>query len=188
MPTRDADLAGLSTRALNRALLARQLLIERVDLHPDQAVERLVGMQAQQPIDPYLGLWTRLDPFDPEELSRLLAERAAVRGPFMRATLHLVTARDALALRPILSPALDHAFSVGSPFGRALAGVDFSALLETARAHLEKTPLTRAELGRKLAERWPDRDGLSLAYGVTYQLPIIQVTPRGLWAKTGGAR
>src|SRR5205823_9856410 len=145
-------------------------------------------MQAQQPIDPYLGLWTRLDPFDPEELSRLLAERAAVRGPFMRATLHLVRARDALALRPILSPALDHAFSVGSPFGRALAGVDLSALLETARAHLEKTPLTRAELGRKLAERWPDRDGLSLAYGVTYQLPIIQVTPRGLWAKTGAAR
>ena len=50
------------------------------------------------------------------------------------------------------------------------------------------TPLTRAELGRKLAERWPDRNGLSLAYGVTYQLPIIQVTPRGLWAKTGAAR
>src|SRR5207249_1867026 len=87
-----------------------------------------------------------------------------------------------------LQPALDHAFAVGSPFGRALAGVDLDQLRIRAREYLDEKPRTRAELARLLVEDWPDKDGLALAYGVTYQLPLAQITPRGEWGLTGAAR
>src|SRR5205809_6112746 len=128
---------AISPRTLNRALLARQFLLERTTLSPTHAVEHLVGLQAQQPRDPYLGLWSRLQAFDPDALSNLLAERQAVRGPFMRSTLHLLTADDALTVRPLLQPAIERAFRVGSPFARALAGIDLDALLAKARTLLE---------------------------------------------------
>src|SRR4051794_31230974 len=81
-------------------------------------------MQAQVPSDPYVGLWSRLDGFRPADLSELLERRDVVRMPFLRATLHLVTRRDALALRPVVDAVLDRALHSQSPFGRAIAGVD----------------------------------------------------------------
>ncbi len=86
--------AVLSRRELNRALLARQLLLRRHELSPEQALEQLVGMQAQEPQAPYVGLWSRLEPYDPNDLSELIANRGAVRGTLMRCTVHLVTRRD----------------------------------------------------------------------------------------------
>jgi hypothetical protein len=178
----------LSNRALNRALLARQHLLVRTSMKASDMAEWLVGQQAQQPIDPYIGLWSRIESFDPTELSDLIAERQAVRGPFMRCTLHLLTARDALSIRPTLQPALERAFRTGSPFGRALAGIDLDQLKQRGRALLDEAPRTRAELGRTLHAIWPDFDALSLAYGITYQLPMVQVPPRGLWGRSGAAR
>ena len=105
----EADGEVLSLRALNRALLARQMLIERRAMPAAAALEHLVGMQAQSPFPPYFGLWTRLTDFRAEELSELIESRKAVRLSLMRSTIHLVTAKDALTLRPILQSVQDRA-------------------------------------------------------------------------------
>ena len=103
----------------------------------------------------------------------------------MRATLHLVSSRDYLALRPVIQPVLERGFA-GSPFD--ISGVDVDSLLAGGRELIEHRPQTRAELGPLLAERWPESDPTSLAQAVTYLVPTVQVTPRGLWAQSGQAR
>ena len=176
----------LSARALNRATLARQMLLERANLSAADAIERLVGMQAQVPVDPYVGLWTRLDGFRPEELAELLTKRRAVRASLMRATIHLVTARDMRRLRPLMEPVIARMFWTGSPFGRAIEGVDTETLVALVRDLIEERPRTRAELRPLLAERWPDCDDDALS-AIAYLLPVVQVTPRGVWGQSGQA-
>lgn len=99
----------LTVRQLNRATLARQLLLERADLDVVTAAERIAGLQAQEPASPHIGLWTRLAGFEPADLDRALAERAVVKATLMRSTLHIVSAADYLALWPAVVPMLDGA-------------------------------------------------------------------------------
>lgn len=174
----------LSTRALNRALLARQWLLARERRTAAAAVERLVGLQAQNTLPPYVALWSRLQGFRREELSRLLTSRRAVRLAFLRSTIHLVTARDCLALRPSVQPALSRAFAV-SPFGKRLAGVDLAALAKAGRALAEQEPRTTGELGGLLAPRWPGHDAEAIGQALRAHLALVQVPPRGVWGEGG---
>ena len=174
MPTRSAANAAtsergrapgelLSQRALNRALLERQLLLHRASLPVPDAIEHLVGLQAQLPQSPYVGLWSRLAEFRPVDLSDLIADRQAVRIALMRSTIHLVTARDCLALRPVLQPVLDRDL-YRSAWGRGIVGLDVEAVLVAAREILAQHPRTNAQLGKLLQTRWPERDPGPLAF------------------------
>jgi hypothetical protein len=180
-----ADL--LSRRALNRATLARQLLLDRARRPVPDALEHLVGLQAQAPDAPYVGLWSRLADFRTGQLARAIAAQDVMRVPLMRATVHLVTAGDCAMLRPLVQPVLERAFA-GQNFARQLAGADIGSVIGAAAALLAEAPMTRAELGAALAGQWPGRDPVSLAYAVTYLLPVAQIPPRGIWGARGPAR
>jgi len=173
----------LTNRALNRATLDRQLLLRRHHTPARAAIAHLGGMQAQAPLAPYTGLWTRLKDFKPEDLSTLISKRTVLRAHLNRQTIHLVTAEDYLRFRPLFAHLGIRA--VNGYFASGLAGADVSEVPAHARTLLRDRPLTRAQLGRLLAERWPDADPGSLAYTATSQLSLVQVPPRGLWGETG---
>jgi len=176
----------LSTRQLNRATLRRQLLLERVRMPALAAVDQLVGLQAQVPDVPYLALWLRLEPFDPGELADLLRQRAVVRMALMRATLHLVSARDAVGLRSLMDPVLQRTFT-GTTWSKKIPAADVADVLRAGAELLDREHLTRAALGRRLHERFPHVDPETLGMLVTYRVPTVQPTPRGLWGRSGQA-
>jgi Winged helix DNA-binding domain len=182
----------LSRRAVNRALLARQLLLDRTPLPaagPDRAVqvihtiEHLVGLQAQAPFPPYYGLHSRLDGFRPDDLATLITDRSVARIGLMRGTIHLVSARDCLPLRRLVQPVLER--GMRGAFGKQLAGVDPGALAAAGRSLVEASPMTFSQLGRALAARWPDHPPAALAQGVRAYVPLVQVPPRAVWGQAG---
>ncbi|MFF6960465.1 DNA glycosylase AlkZ-like family protein [Streptomyces sp. NPDC008317] len=173
-------LTPLDRRTLNRTLLARQLLLDRRRTAAEDAVAHLLGLQSQHPTSPYPGLWTRLNGFRFDELGTLLTERAVVRVVLMRGTVHLVTAADALRLRPWIQPMLDRGFR-GSQWAAGAAGVDRAELVAHGREALAERPLGPAELRTALSARWPDADPASLVNALRVWAPLAQVPPRGLW-------
>lgn len=175
----------LGRRALNRALLERQWLLRREARPASEAIEHLVGMQAQAPNPPYIGLWTRLEGFALDDLARLIDERAAVRISLMRSTIHLVTRRDCLHLRPLTQPMQERQLS--GQWGKQLGGVDLKELTAVAAELVEERAMTYSELGKLLAERWPQALPNALAMAARTFLPLVQVPPRGLWGSSGQA-
>lgn len=179
-------MAKLSLQALNRATLQRQWLLERQDATALEAIEHLVGMQAQSPLAPYVGLWTRLTAFEPTQLAKLLEERTAVRGSMMRATIHLMSSRDFLAFRQAIQPRLEREVFQNMTYGRhRLDGLDIDAVLEAGIERLTESPATAVQLREYLAPLWPDREPAALAHAVRCLLPTIQTPPRGIWGKGG---
>jgi hypothetical protein len=175
----------LSLRALNRATLERQMLLRRWQMPMPDAIEQLVGLQAQTPHSWYHGLWTRLEAFQPERLAELLINRQVARIALMRSTIHLVTARDCLWLRPLTQPVIER--STKGSFGRHWIGLDIEAVVAAGRALLEEKPRTFSELGNLLAERWPDRPPAALAQAIRAWAPLVQIPPRGVWGMSGPA-
>ena len=131
----------LTLRELNRATLARQLLLESERLSPPVVIERLVGMQAQWPSAPYVGIWTRTTGFRRTTLERELVRGTVVKASVMRQTLHLVTRRDYALLRAALSetnyPEQTEIAKRLAPSVRALAA-DGPVRSADALAHLER--------------------------------------------------
>ncbi|MGW4921377.1 winged helix DNA-binding domain-containing protein [Streptomyces parvulus] len=179
----DAPVLGI--RALNRATLARQLLLGRAEMPAEAAVAHLVGLQAQNVKPPYHALAARLDGFTPRDLSEAMAGRRVARLVTLRSTIHTHTADDCLTLRPLVQAARDrelHAFRKG------LAGVDLDRLAVLARELVEEEPRTMGQLREALLTEWPHADPRSLAVAARCRLPLVQVTPRGLWERSGQVR
>jgi hypothetical protein len=175
----------LSTRALNRALLVRQMLLTRVNLPVLDAIERLVGIQAQDPNAPYFGLWSRLEEFRPDDLSKLIQNKKVMRLALMRSTIHLVSSKDGMSLRPLIQSVQDTVLK--NSFGKHLNGLDTQAVAEAGRALVETKPLTFSELGKLLGKQWPNVESAALAAVVRTLVPLVQMPPRGIWGKSGQA-
>ncbi|MET8782893.1 winged helix DNA-binding domain-containing protein [Streptomyces sp. NPDC004589] len=179
---RTASVPVLGPRALNRATLDRQLLLHRSPLSAQAAVGHLLGLQAQNVKPPYYALAARLEGFAPEHLSRLVDDREVVRIVTMRSTIHAHTADDCIGLRPLVQPARDRELGL---FRNGLAGVDLDRLAVLARDLVEAEPRTMKQLREDLAAEWPHADPQALALAARCRLPLVQVTPRGLWGRSG---
>lgn len=174
----------LTHRELNRALLARQGLLERWSCPPLEAIERLVGMQSQAPLAPYVGLWSRLTSFEPDELGQLMLSRDAVRIVLMRSTIFLVSARDCVDLRPVMQPAAERGLSFVR--GRH-PGIPEDEVVTVSEALLRAEPRTFKSLGIELARHFPDHNPDAMVLFPRGRLPLVQITPRGVWGSSKAA-
>ncbi len=177
----------LTIRELNRATLARQLLLERAPLTIPQAVEHIAGMQSQALSAPYIGLWTRLQPFDRAEMTRLIRERVLVKATLMRGTLHLVTAADYRRFRSTIQPALDVSLASITK-NRDKGGFDPAMVLEEGRAFLAETPRSFADITAHFSARYPTADIGSIRYMLRTQIPLVVVSDGAAWAYPGNPK
>ncbi|WP_367318987.1 winged helix DNA-binding domain-containing protein [Streptomyces sp. HUAS ZL42] len=178
----------LDSRALNRATLARQHLLTRSDTSVPEAVTHLCGLQAQEPREPFIGLWSRLAGFRPEQLDDALTGRTVVRTHLMRRTVHLVTSGDALAWRARHDTMLRR--RVLGTYRRELVGIDLDEVAAAGRAAMaDQRPRTMRELVQALEDRWPGPPHRVLGeLLVAALIPMAQLPPRGLWHQTAGVR
>lgn len=173
----------LSQRALNRATLHRQLLLDRQAMPVLDAVRRLVALNAQDPNPPYLTLWARLTGFIPDQLTRLLYDKRVVRSSLLRATQHLATAEDYRWIRPLLQGTLVRAWR--GAFGRVMNSLDPDDVAATARTLLTGRTLTRPQLRDLLIERFPGADPMAISWSVQALLAIVHPPPSGTWNTHG---
>ncbi|MGH3115654.1 MAG: winged helix DNA-binding domain-containing protein [Gaiellales bacterium] len=169
-----------------RALLERQWLLRRVEMPVGDAVEHLLGLQAQAPLPSYYGLWSRIEGFDPHELGRMLTDREVVRLTLMRGTVHLVTVGDALALRPLVQRVIER--NHNGAFGRRMGDADLRRLATAVRELLVDEPLTARELGTRLVECGIGDDVQAIGNAARVYVPLVQVPPRGVWGSGGQAK
>lgn len=172
----------LTLRELNRATLARQLLLERASLAPLDAIKRLVALQGQVSNAPYIGLWTRLHAFRRADLTTLLEQRQVVRASSLRITLHLLAAEDYLRIHPLLQPTLSRNLRL---FARRTHGFDMERFSAFMRAYIQEQPRTAVELRAEMEELYPAMGQQQLSDAVRMHLALIQTLPAGTWGFTG---
>ena len=175
----------LTARDLNRTLLARQHLLQRTTMPVPAMAAHLVGLQAQENLPPYLSLAARLDPFDPNDVTRGLEDRSLVRLLTMRGTIHLLVPDDALMLRGWTQPVLARERKV-SQNTRPGVHLDPSEVAAAADAALVDGPLPVKALGEAMAERFPDVPPNALGHLARVDVPLAQLPPRGCWQQSGG--
>lgn len=168
------------------ALLARNLLLGRSPLGVVPAVERVVGLQAQEPQEPYIGPFSRLLDFDPRAASEALEGRALVRTLMMRRTIHLMSSEDCLALRSLHQPMIEQ--RTRAVLRRRLNGVDEADLAAAGLPWFTPQPRTLPEVGRLVGEQWPHVAARDLGDALSSLIPLVQVPPGGLWRQRGPAR
>ncbi|WP_437587314.1 winged helix DNA-binding domain-containing protein [Sorangium sp. So ce1000] len=161
------------------------MLLLREQTTAVHGIERLIALQAQLARPPFIGLWSRLAAFRREQLVQLLLRREVVRAPFLRGTLHLVSARDYLALHPVIAPVLDAAMR--SVLRARADALDLDRLVAEARAYFDEEPRTMDELRDHLAGRHADGDVRAMALAVRMRLPIVQVPAETPWGYPGTA-
>jgi hypothetical protein len=154
------------------------LLLERAAIPVVEAVERLGGMQAQEPKPPFTGLWSRLGGFARDDLRQALHDRRLVRATFLRGTLHLVSADDYRAFRATLQPVLSRALGV---LGERGAGLEPEQVLPVARDLLAERPRTFGELRPALAEVFPHANDRALGLATRMLLPLVMVPSDDRW-------
>lgn len=174
------DGGSLNMRELNRALLARQLLLERRKLRLTNALEHLVGVNAENIDSPYIGLWSRLEDFHFSGLSDLIEQREAGSSRQMRGAMHLTSAADVMVLRPWIQPLLEE--QLQDQHGETLEGLDLAEVVAVAESALAESPLTVEQLGSALTERWPHHDAEALIQAAEHLLPLIQVSAANTWS------
>jgi hypothetical protein len=174
----------ITTRGLGRALLARQHLLVPATTTVPAEVAHLVGLQSQNPASAYLALHARVAGFRHADLSEAMLARTVGRLALMRDTVHLVTADDAQTLWPLLAPLLRRRLLSGVSASVTLRQVDLDTLAADASAALADGPLTAPQLGARLAVGRPGLDPGHLALGARGLLPLVQVTPRGVWGRS----
>jgi hypothetical protein len=165
----------LSERELNRALLARQLLLERAKTSLPRALERIGGLQAQYAPSMYVGLWSRLEGFEREQLTRALERRTVVQGTLMRMTIHLVSKRDYWPFAVAVRQARREAWLKT----RAPTEREISAAAKSVRRAIGDGAMTSAELDAALGAR----EGPIAVWrnGVGVWVDLVRVPPSGTW-------
>jgi DNA glycosylase AlkZ-like len=169
----------LTAAQINRATLARQMLLSREKTTVVKAVERLVAMQAQVARPPFVGLWTRAEGFRREDLLTALRKKQIVRGTSLRGTIHMMTAADFIGLRGAIQPALT--LAVQGILKDRFEALDLAALDADGRRFFEK-PATFDALRDHLKKKYPDGDERAMAYTIRTHLPLVQVPTDDPWA------
>lgn len=170
----------LTNRQLNRATLARHMLLERSDTHIVEAVRFLGGLQAQQSNDPYIALWSRLNGFRHEDLTGLIVDRTLARATTMRGTLHLHTADDLIGFRALVTNFLKAMWK--SNFLKRFGQEDQKKAIRAGVKLLDaKAPMTSGALGKALHEMFPTAEPLALSILLQVNETLIQVPPTRLW-------
>ncbi|MBA2956494.1 winged helix DNA-binding domain-containing protein [Nocardioides sp. MAH-18] len=168
----------LTRQRLNRTLLRRQHLLERTSATPYEMARHLVGLQGQEPLPPYLSLDARIAGFDPADVTRALEDRTLVRLLTLRGTIHVLTADDALALRPWTQPVLDRVLRNHAP-------ADADVVRAVVHEALADGPVGQRELADALASALPDVPRPDLGVLARGLVPLVQLPPRGTWRGPG---
>jgi hypothetical protein len=164
---------------LNRALLARQMLISRRTASVSQVLEHLVGLQAQEASPPFVGLWTRIEGFRRDDLTGPLRDRAVVRATLLRGTLHLVSAEDYLAFRSTFQPMFDA--TLKSILRDRTRGLDVDAVVEAGRRLFSEGPQTFTTLRKALTDLFPGGDERAMGYTVRMRVPLVSTPDGSKW-------